>query len=67
MMIDGHECYLGEDGTLDTVIVIDGRDHRFNAEYASYYRDGSGAMTEEGFIELATECIADIKEWDEPE
>ena len=29
MNIDGHDCFLGDDGTLDTVIEVDGKEFRF--------------------------------------
>lgn len=61
MNIDGHECYLGDDGTLDTVIVVDG--HEFRLSETSWARDpDTGAMTDEGFIELCKECIDDVWE-----
>ena len=65
MMIEGHECYLGDDGTLDTIIVVNGREFRFDTEYASHYRMKSGEMTTKGLKELALECIgiADLEEW----
>ena len=57
MKIEGHECYLVDDGTLDTVISIDGKEYRLDAEYTSQFRHDSGAMTDEGFAELCKECI----------
>jgi len=54
--------YLTDDGTLDTVIEVDGIEHRFDGEYASYWRDDNGAMTEEGLETLAKECINDCEE-----
>ena len=51
MKIKGHECYLVDDGTMDTVISIDGEEVRFDCEYCSQFRDDTGAMTDEGFIE----------------
>ena len=65
MEIDGHECYLGDDGTLDTVIVVDGHEFRFSQEYASHCRDqDTGAMTDDGFVELARECIEDLWQYE---
>jgi len=52
-----YEVYLIDDGSLDTVIEINGRDFRFDSEYASIYRDKDGVMTEEGLRELAEETI----------
>jgi hypothetical protein len=56
------DCYLGDDGTLDTVIEVNGVRVRFDCEYASGFRDGEGRMTEEGFKELAVEAIESIEE-----
>ncbi|MHA2099649.1 MAG: hypothetical protein ACW99A_13315 [Candidatus Kariarchaeaceae archaeon] len=57
MIIQKRECYLVDDGTLDTVISIDGVEHRFDMEYAAQYRDENGAMTTEGFEDLCREVI----------
>ena len=57
-----YECYLIDDCTLDTVIEIDGTEHRFDGDYTSFYRDKNGAMTEKGFIELCKECIEECDE-----
>lgn len=53
---------LEDDGTMDTVISVehslaDKREYRYDCEYASHFRDESGAMTEAGFKELAEESI----------
>jgi len=61
MTIDGHECYLTDDGTLDTVITIDGESYRFSQEFAAEFRDENGVMTEKGFIELCKIQIEDIE------
>jgi hypothetical protein len=57
-----YECYLIDDGTLDTVIEIDGIEHRFNGQFASYCRDKEGAMTETGFKELCELAIDECEE-----
>ena len=57
MKIDGHNCWLVDDGTLDTVISVDGEEVRFDCEYASEFRDTDGSMTETGFLQLAEEAI----------
>ena len=54
-----YECSLVDDGTLDTVIEIDGTEHRFDGDYANQYRDKNGTMMEEGFIELVKSAIED--------
>ncbi len=57
-----YECSLEDDGTLDTVIMVDGEAHRFDSEYASHYRNDDGEMLWEGFKALCQECIADLGE-----
>ena len=52
-----YECCLLDDGSLDTVISIDGKEIRLDSEYASQYRDEDGTMTEKGFIKLCWEEI----------
>lgn len=54
-----HEVYLCDDGTLDTVISVDGQEHRFDGEYASQYRNKNGIMTKKGLKELALEVLND--------
>ena len=60
----GHdfECYLVDDGTMDTVISIEGQEFRFDSEYASEYRDDDGAMTTDGFFALVEITLDDC--WD---
>ena len=57
-----YECFLIDDGTLDTVVEVDGVEHRFDGDYANSHRDFDGAMTEKGFIELCKECIEECSE-----
>ena len=52
-----HEVYLCDDGTLDTVISIDGKETRFDGEYAAEFRNKSGDMTKSGLRTLAIECL----------
>lgn len=52
-----HTVYLSDDGTLDTVIEVDGKEHRFDGEYAAGYRKRNGEMTERGLRELAIEAL----------
>ena len=53
------ECYLIDDGTLDTVIEVDGVEHRFDGGFASYYRQPDGSLEESGFKELCKMAIED--------
>jgi hypothetical protein len=59
MDVDGKEytVLLVDDGTLDTVISINGKEYRFDSEYAERFRDENGAMTENGLMELANEVF----------
>ena len=52
-----HEVYLEDDGTMDTVISVDGKENRFDSEYAAEYRNESGDMTKAGLRSLAVECL----------
>ena len=56
------DVHLVDDGTMDTVIDIEGREFRFDAEFASYWRDEEGALSEEGLKELALDALANIEE-----
>ena len=58
-----YECFLVDDGTLDTVIEVDGREFRFSD--TSWARDESGTITDKGFIELCNECIEDLWQYEE--
>jgi len=52
-----YEIELIDDGSLDTIISIDGKEFRFSSEYAEIYRDKEGYITKEGLRELAEETI----------
>jgi|TARA_R100001530_G_scaffold126123_1_gene94861 hypothetical protein len=59
-----YDVFLLDDGSLDTVIEIDGIEHRFDSEYASFYRAKMGEMTIDGLEMLAKECIdEDDRHW----
>ena len=60
-----HEVNLVDDGTLDTVISIDGVEHRFSQERGAECRDESGVMTDKGLRSLATEILYDECEREE--
>ena len=57
-----YEVWLGDDGTLDTLITVNGQEFRFDGEYASQYRTRDGAMTARGLRALALECVEDLDE-----
>lgn len=56
---------LGDDGTMDTVVVVDPLDNidakeeeiSFSTEYGTLFREDDGTMTDEGFAELAEEAV----------
>ena len=52
-----YDVCLEDDGTLDTVLSVNGNEIRFSTEYASEFRDESGIMTTDGLNELAHEAI----------
>jgi len=54
------EVRLVDDGTSDTVIDINGREFRFSSEFASYWRDEDGNLSEEGLKELALDALANL-------
>ena len=59
-----YDVYLLDDGTMDTVIEINGIEHRFDGEYTSNYRTKTGEMTLVGLELLARECIdEDDRHW----
>ena len=47
-----YECNLVDDGTLDTVIDIDGTEHRYSWETGADMRNFDGSIIEKRFIEL---------------
>lgn len=60
--IDRHYTInLADDGTMDTVIEIGGREFRFDGEHASGYRTEDGAMTTQGLVDLGTEALTDLE------
>jgi hypothetical protein len=60
MKYKGYEIYLADDGTLDTVINIDGIDIHFDCEYASQYRTLDGKMKIKGLKLLVDEIIKEM-------
>jgi hypothetical protein len=35
------ECSLADDGTLDTVLLVDGKEYRFDSDYVARLPDGT--------------------------
>jgi len=54
-----YKCGLVDDGSLDTIVEIDGIEHRYSGEFASNYRNDDGSLTDEGFKELCEIAIND--------
>lgn len=53
-----YTVYLCDEGTLDTVIEVNGHRHYFDNEYASECRNKTtGEMTKKGLRELAIEVL----------
>lgn len=53
---------LVDDGTEDTVIDINGREFRFDQEFASLWRDEDGTLSGEGLEELALDALANLED-----
>jgi len=58
------EVYLVDDDTIDTVIDVNGKEFRFDPEFASYWRDEDGTLSEEGLKELALDALSNMEEED---
>ena len=58
-----YQCFLIDDGTLDTVIEVGGHEFRFGD--TSHLRDTDGTLTDKGFIVLCDECIEDLWQFEE--
>jgi len=53
---------LVDDGTIDTVIEINGQEFRFSPEFAKYWRYPEGELTEEGLEELTLDALSNLEE-----
>ena len=63
MKYGNYEVRLIDDGTLDTIISVNGKQFRYSQDFAGEYRDAtSGALGEDGFFALADIAIADYEE-----
>ena len=51
------DCILIDDGTMDTVISIDGVEHRFGD--MADFRDAEGQLSEDGFFYMIEETLSD--------
>lgn len=60
-----HSVFLMDDGTLDTVIKVDGKAFRYDADFASHYRKSNGEMTREGLRALANDAISGMDDNDD--
>jgi hypothetical protein len=50
-----HSVELLDDGTLDTVLKIDGHEMRLSQDHAANFRDEDGILTSQALIEMAKE------------
>jgi len=53
---------VADDETTDTVIEINGKEFRFDADFASFWRDEEGNLSEEGLKQLALDALANMEE-----
>jgi len=56
--------FLVDDGSTDTVIDVNGKEFRFDSEFASMWRNEEGELTEEGLKELALDALSNMEEDD---
>lgn len=52
-----YEVFLVDDGTLDTVLTINGNEVRLSTDYACNFRNEDGSLSDKGLKELALEEI----------
>jgi hypothetical protein len=58
-----HDVTLVDDGSLDTVVSVDGTEMRYDQEFAEQFRNKkTGAITEKGWKELEKQAIDDYEE-----
>lgn len=50
---------LVDDGTLDTVVSVNGTELRYSQDFASEFRDDTGGFTRQGWKELREIAIED--------
>jgi len=62
MKYKGYQIDLVDDGSLDTVIKVDGSESRFSGQYVAHYRNKNGVLTKEDFLELADEAIEEYED-----
>ena len=59
MQLDGHEVFPVDEGTMDTVLTVDGCRHSYDQEFAAIYRAKNGVLTDQGFRDLAANAVDD--------
>ena len=52
-----YDCTLGDNGTLDTLVYVDGLDCVIDHETAARYRQPSGGFNAEGFARFCREIV----------
>ena len=55
------EVHLVDDGTDDTIIDIGGVERKFDSEFAAFWRDEEGQLSEEGLKQLALDVLSNME------
>jgi hypothetical protein len=56
-----HDVQLIDDGSLDTVISVNGREMRYSTEFGSLFRNKKGELTQKGFAQLKKMAVDDYE------
>lgn len=57
MIINGHDVFLVDTGTLDTGIKIDGKIHTVDGQTAAFYRSDDGSFRTDAFKQMALDLF----------
>jgi len=52
-----YNCGLGDDGSLDTIVLVNGIEYRFDSDAAADYRTGDGEFTPAAFKRFCLEVV----------
>jgi hypothetical protein len=61
MKIKGHDVFLADNGTLDTVITVDGHEIVYDCDFSGQYRDIHGDFTRKEFRALGEIAVDDYE------
>jgi hypothetical protein len=56
------KVWLEDDGTMDTVVSVKGKEIRYDPEFASQFRDKKGIITEKGWEKLKEQALKDYED-----